>query len=256
MRPDDDQRRLSEAELAEVTPPCLSADGTIGGIDEAVESVMIVGGTFDPPHKGHVFLPMLARQMIERERGAIGSVFAVYVPAFVSPHKQGQRVRSAAHRMAMLHRAVQHLPRTSVWAEEIARGERTGEPSYTVDTLMRLRAWLDQRGRADVTLRLVIGADQLLKLHAWREPREIMRLARPVILLRAIDGQQPDLSQELARAGFWAEDEIAWLLKGVVKGGAMPYSSTAIREAIAEGREPQGLDPLVGEYIREQGLFQ
>jgi nicotinate-nucleotide adenylyltransferase len=228
-------------------------------IDEGVKTVMVVGGTFDPPHKGHVFLPMLARQVMEREMGAAGSVFALYVPAFVSPHKTDHTMTSASHRSEMLRLAVQHLPRTSVWLEEIARGERTGQASFTVQTLERLRSWLDRQGRSDVTLRLVMGADQLAKLHTWREPRRVIALARPAILMRVVQpgaGAMPDLVGILRATGFWDADDAAWLVKGALASGMMPYSSTAIREAVASGHEPQGLDPLVANYIREHGLYR
>jgi nicotinate-nucleotide adenylyltransferase len=250
----EDDVRLTAAELAEIVPPELGVQGEAGDIEERLKVVMVAGGSFDPPHKGHVFLPMLARQSLEKSSG-VGSVHLLYVPAFVSPHKVERKTTSAVHRAAMIRLATGHVPRTSVWMEEIARGERTGEASFTVETLRRLRGWLDQAGRGDVSLRLVIGMDQLLKLHTWREPQQIVRLARPVILQRELEGQGIDVARELAGSGVWDEQDIAWLMKGIIAGGKMPYSSTAIRRAIANGQTPEGLDPLVAGYIQEQGLY-
>jgi len=199
-------------------------------------TLLIYGGTFDPPHRAHVELPFIAADRIDADG-------VLFIPAGQPPHKPSDSGRTPAkHRAAMIRLAAADKPNAWVDTREI---DRAG-PSYTVDTLRALRDELP-----GVTLRLLIGADMALIFDKWREPAAIERLAEPVVMIRpphdrsALLGELPAASRDR-----WADR--------IVEVPAMEVSSTAIRRAIAAGRLDQVADDLpapVVDYIREHHLY-
>ncbi|HZW06641.1 MAG TPA: adenylyltransferase/cytidyltransferase family protein, partial [Phycisphaerales bacterium] len=121
-----------------ITPPPLPMSGD--RVDRSVRTVVVYGGSFDPPHKGHVHLPLLAARHLERQLDEEKGVWVLYVPAARSPHKGSGPSATDAQRVEMLSLAVSHLPRFAVWSDELDRSI-PGHPSYTVETLRRLRSW-------------------------------------------------------------------------------------------------------------------
>lgn len=218
--------------------------------------VLVVGGSFDPPHRGHTELAERAAGELARASPGGGNFFDIlYVPAAWSPLKSGAPPTPAHHRVAMLRLAAG--PGAFVWEDEIRRFEVTGGPSYTVDTLRRLWA---SRCINHLSLYLLMGADQALQFHRWREHRAILELARPVVLLREPCRTPESLRAALLHTGAWTPEEArrwaAWCVPGVEQ---IDVSSTAIRTAIAAGARPQdvpGLHPDVAEYIEEHGLYR
>ncbi len=230
----------------------------------AADDVVVFGGTFDPVHTGHTGLSASAAAHLSAR--ASGRICTLFVPAARSPHKAAGPVAPDADRGAMLRIALDGRPDGAVWTDEIdrvapapaARGSAPATaPSYTVDTLHRLRVSLGLAGRAGTRLHLLLGADQVLALHRWREPREILALAQPLILLRA-GAEAPDaLLAGLVATGFWTEGELARLRAGIVPAALVNVSSTAVREALASGRDTTGmLDPRVRAYIDQHGLYR
>lgn len=226
------------------------------GLAARVGSVIVFGGSFDPVHKAHVTLPLLAqRECIRQEPDA--EHWLLYVPARQSPHKAtGPRI-DTAHRLRMLELATEHLPRVGIWTDELDRSDGS-VPSYTIDTLRRLRHWLDTHAGEDVRLRLLLGADQARTFHTWREPHEIVRLARPLVMLRGHDADADTLVAHMAAAASWSGDELHRWRNGVVTTGLHDISSTAVRTSLAAGDYAalaRMLDPKVLAYIREHGLY-
>jgi len=204
------------------------------------KSILLFGGTFDPPHVAHVILPMLAME-------AVGADAVAYVPAAQSPHKLDQTQTPAQHRLAMLRLALAEVPWATVLTDEFDRFDDSGgQPSYTVDTLTALRATL---GPA-VTLRLLIGTDQMMAFNRWREPQRIIELADPVVMLR------PPGDRETALDMFPRHKRAAWD-KRIVTLPMMDISATMIRSRIARGLSITGLvHPAVERYIAEHRLYQ
>src|SRR5262245_26297056 len=93
---------------------------------EPVERVAMFGGTFDPPHVGHLALAEWARERLSLDK-------VLFVPAGRPPHKSGPRLSNGEHRLAMTRLAVRGNPAFEVSAIEL---ERDG-PSYTEETLQR-----------------------------------------------------------------------------------------------------------------------
>ncbi len=182
----------------------------------------LFGGSFDPPHRGHVAVvdELLRRQVADR---------VVVVPAARSPLKAGVPA-AAGDRLAMLRIALAGRPGVEIWTVEISRPG----PSYTVETLREAR----RRWPADELL-LVLGADAWAQLPRWREPAALLELARPVVIPRAC-------------AGPVAGDREVVVLEGF----DVPVSSSDVREALARGHVPeQALPPGVGDYIRRRRLY-
>lgn len=232
-----------DAAWKEVVPPVVMREGT----------AILFGGSFDPPHRGHVELPERVRREVERRTGK--PAWLIYVPAGRSPFKADLAPAPASDRLWMIEVAVERNPRAVVAPVEIQRAERGGEEvSYTVDTVRWARAELPR----EVKLRLLIGADQAAEFHRWKEPRAIIELAEPLVMLRGSEGAE-ELIEAMLRSGFWSEEELAAWRGRVVDVGTMDLSATEVRGAVRRG-EWERVEGMVGgevaRVIRERGLYQ
>lgn len=189
--------------------------------------VLLVGGSFDPVHVAHT---ALSREVAERLGGGGGNVWRAFVPAARSPHKGRGPVASPEQRQRWLRLAMVDEPRAIVWTDEVDRSD--GGPSYSIDTARRARAWLDAHGHRQASLRWLMGADQLLSLHRWREPRGLMAVATPAVMLRGTTSPA-SLMADLAAQGAWSGPELAELERCVVPTGLMDVSSTRVREMLS-----------------------
>jgi nicotinate-nucleotide adenylyltransferase len=208
----------------------------------SLQTILLYGGSFDPPHVAHLILPMLAME-------AVGAGVVTYIPAGQAPHKQGHPYTPAEHRLAMLRLALEGVAHARIHTDEIDRGRAPGAgPSYTVETLERLRGELGDSTK----LRLLIGADMLRMFDTWRQPARIVELAEPVVMLRP-----PETVESLLAALPRGFDPAAWkprLLEGLP---LLDLSATAIRRRIAQGRPISGMvTPAVERYIAERGLYR
>jgi len=201
--------------------------------------LLIFGGSFDPPHRAHVELPMWVRSKL-------GFDAVVYVPAPPPPHKLGIQPSASEHRLAMLRLALADQPHAIVLTDELDRAG-DGQPSYTVDTLEAL----SQRLHADATMRLLIGADQLLIFDQWHRSDEIVKLAEPVVMVRppqTVDSLLASLADDAQRD--------AWRSR-LIDLPTIDLSSTQIREQ-AEQDQPRigDIAPAVADYMSEHRLYQ
>ena len=128
----------------------------------------LFGGTFDPPHLGHLVLAEWARARLRLDR-------VVFVPAGTPPHKRGRRLTDAALRLVLTQLAVRGNPAFTVSGFEARRAG----PSFTVDTLRHFHA-----RQPGARFYLLMGADSLADFPDWHEPAEIARLATLVVAAR------------------------------------------------------------------------
>ncbi len=198
------------------------------------ERLGVFGGTFDPPHRGHVRVATDVADRLDLDR-------VLWVPARVSPFKREEAVTDAEIRLEMVRRAAELDPRFEVDAREL---DRPG-PSYTIDTLEAIRS-----EHPDAEIFLVLGADQFEDFPRWREPERIVRVARLAVMNRA--GASPrTVAPEVAKAVQGLEQATVF-----VPVTDVDVSSTGVRARVAEGRDPGDQVPeAVARVIRARGLY-
>lgn len=201
-------------------------------------TVVLFGGTFDPPHLAHV-----AQAMTAAERLGAGEV--VFIPNASNPQKTETAPTAAHHRLAMLELALDGHPRATISRVEL---DHPG-PSYTVDTLRRL---VREPFLEGARLRLLIGADQALNFTTWKDWEAIEQMAEPVVMPRPPHTHDRLLAEYEA---FYPGTADRWkgrtLDMPVVEG-----CSTDLRPMIAAGRSLEGLlDPAVEGYVRRHRLY-
>lgn len=202
-------------------------------------SIIIFGGTFDPPHVAHTLLPPLVAERIGCER-------IIYVPAAVNPLKADETATDAEHRLAMLRLALAASPDAEICTDEL---ERPG-PSYTVDTLETLR----EAEGSETELRLLIGSDQALDFHRWKDWQRILDIATPVVMIRP---PPDDRDYETRIRDTYPPDEAERWLSWTLELPQMDVCATEIRKRLADGEDvSDSIDPAVLRYIREHGLYQ
>ncbi len=217
----------------------------------SARTVVVFGGTFDPPHRAHIDLP-------QRVAASVGADWLVYIPAAQSPHKQHRPGASGHHRLGMMRAAIARSPRCS--ASDIELRRPGGQASFTVDTLRELRAILPET----VTLRLLIGADQGLALHRWHEPQAIVDLAEPVVMHRPSCGAtSKELAHQLANLPAPAGASVAKWKSRIVDVPQVEASSTRVRALLRHSSDPQARAELrrlvpgqVLHYIERHGLYR
>jgi nicotinate-nucleotide adenylyltransferase len=186
----------------------------------------LLGGSFDPPHTGHLLAASDACEALSLDR-------VVLIPTGTQPLKTGQRVTPAEQRFAMTQLLVGEDGRFTVDSIEIERGGL----SYTVDTL----AALAERWN-DAELFWLVGTDVTTTFAKWREPGRIGELATVVVLQRT--GEHPNLAAMPATTR-------------VLPTRRIDVSSTEIRQRVAEGKSIRGFVPeAVADFIAAQRLYR
>ena len=188
----------------------------------------VLGGTFDPPHTGHLVLAEHAREQL-----GLGKV--LWVPAGEPWRKPDRRVTPGEQRAEMVALAIEGNEAFELSRLEI---ERAG-PSYSVETLEALRAQYP-----DDELVFIIGRDALLDLPDWRRPERLVELATLAVAPRAgrdVVDAPPGLDARIEQIDMPRID----------------ISATDLRSRAAEGRSLRYLVPdAVERYIRERGLYK
>jgi nicotinate-nucleotide adenylyltransferase len=199
-----------------------------------VARIGILGGTFNPPHAGHLALARHAREQLGLER-------VLLMPACIAPNKPaGAEDPGPQHRLAMCRLASGDEPGLAASAIEIERGG----VSYTVDTLR-----LIHESHPDCELTLILGADTARTLPGWREPARLAELAQLAVAERdELDAQRV----REALAGVRPAPRVRML-----RMQRIAVSSSRVRELVAAGRPvPELVGEAVAGYIAEHGLYR
>lgn len=215
----------------------------------SVRSVLLLGGSFDPVHSGHVGLARYFCTLLHPDELRL-------IPSG-RPWQKPEMVTPAVHRVAMLHAAFDGWPTPICIDEQEIRREG---PSYMIDTLRSLRSELG----GDVSLALIVGADQLVNLHTWRDWAALFDETHLCIASRpgfTIDNAALDkvvatqITRRLASA-----DQLRQTPSGLVCIAtqlALDVSSTTIRAAMAGAGDATNLLPApVLDYIQQHHLYQ
>jgi nicotinate-nucleotide adenylyltransferase len=187
----------------------------------------VFGGSFDPPHVGHLLVASDAVERLALER-------VLFVPTAAQPLKRDRVAVAATVRVAMVEALVRDDPRFAVDRTEVDRGGL----SYTVDTLATLaERW---PGRELV---LLAGADVLGTFGRWREPHRIRQMAELVVLTR---GDAAEVGPDFPGGP-----------PTFLPTRRVDVSSTEVRTRLAAGRSIRGFVPEgVAEIIRSAGLYR
>ena len=195
----------------------------------------IYGGTFSPPHNGHI---AAARAFMEQ----MWLDFLYIIPAGIPPHKEMDVKVDAAHRLEMCRLAFSDIEGVYVSDLEVRREGR----SYTVDTLREL-AGEDRR------LFLLLGTDMMLTLDQWREPEEIFKLSYPVYIRREKDAI---LDKKIVQKIADYNEKYGKVVRRIVTE-PIELSSNLVRERLANGESILHLVPSsVEKYIRDNHLYE
>lgn len=186
----------------------------------------LLGGSFDPPHNGHLLAAVDVHDSLELDR-------VVFIPAAVQPLKAGLARTTPHHRLQMVRHLIGDDPRFEISAVEIDRGGL----SFTVDTLTTFAAmWPSSE------LFWLVGADVVASFPAWREPGRIVTLATVVVMERT--GEDPDLASIPGRPVALATRRV-------------DISSTEIRKRVYERKSIRGFVPdAVASYIAIERLYR
>lgn len=195
--------------------------------------IALFGGSFDPIHEGH-----LAMARAAMAQTAVEAV--VFVPAGQSPLKPNTPSATAQQRLAMVRVAIADNPQFSVLDWELCESGL----SYSIDTVLRF-----QSEQPDAQLYWILGEDQVNQLAHWHRIAELVRLVRFIAYRRYLNLPHGGMVPELPATGE-VEATIDWL-----EGDPLPFSSTAIRTAIAAGLPPKGLPSKVEQYIRKYFIY-
>jgi nicotinate-nucleotide adenylyltransferase len=197
-----------------------------------VARVGILGGTFNPPHLGHLALARHAR-------AELGLARVLLMPAHTPPHKLPSADPGPAHRLQMCRLLAEGSEGVRACGLEIERGGR----SYTVDTLRLLSG-----AQAGARLVYIAGADSARTIAAWHEPEELFELADLAVGERSGAQRQQVLD---ALAAVRGSASISFL-----KAPLVEISSSRARQAAAEGAQLQEfVGPRVAAYIAEHELY-
>ena len=198
------------------------------------ERLGVFGGTFDPPHLGHLILAAEACSKLGLER-------LLWVLTPVPPHKLDQRITPLEHRLAMVRLAIQDTPAFELSRVEI---DRPG-PHYMVDTLGLLA-----KEHPSAELVLLIGGDSLRDLPTWHRPAELVAACDEIGVIRR-PGDSPDLI-EVERQVPGTQAKVRF-----VDAPLLEIASRQIRRRAREKRPFRYyLTPSVYEYILKHDLYR
>ncbi len=199
--------------------------------------VVLLGGSFDPVHCGHVALADAVQQTLDPD-------LLLWVPAAVAPHKTAQPPSPAQQRLALLKQIVAARGGEETWAWELQQPP----PSFTVDTLEECA-----RRRPEAQLFLAMGEDSFRNLATWRRLERVLELAELLVAPR-----------HGSRAAVLAvvRDALPASCQQRLRMRALPMetvdvSSSALRQRLLRGESCAGLlPPQVEEQIRRHGWYR
>ncbi len=194
----------------------------------------ILGGTFDPPHIGHLVIAQEAMTHLKLDQ-------VLFAPTCYPPHKPIEEVTPIQDRLEMVRLAISSEPRFALSRVDV---DRPG-PTYTVDTIRLLRR---EYGEA-AELYFIMGLDSLANILTWRSPEKLIRLCRLAVFNR------PGFSVNL--------DELEKSLPGIrertvfIPAPALEVSASDLQRRIKAGEPIRHLVPeAVAAYIKAHNLYR
>lgn len=194
----------------------------------------VFGGTFDPPHLGHLILADEARGVLSMEK-------VLWVVTGVPPHKPGQPITPVEHRLAMVEHCIRGGPEFELSRVEL---DRPG-PHYAADTLELLAA-----AEPATKWAYVMGEDSLADLPEWHRPGRLVELCQAIVVLRRaqVGSRLAELEQQIP--GLAAKVRM-------LEVPLVDISASDIRRRVRAGEPYRYLvGRAVAEYIEAEGLYR
>lgn len=193
----------------------------------------VLGGTFDPPHNGHLAIAQAALTQLRLAQ-------VIFAPTHQPPHKRGNEITPIEHRLAMVRLAIAPHPRFTLSRIDV---DRAG-PTFTVDTLRLLRQQF-----ADSALYFIMGTDSLANILTWRAPAELIRLCRLVVFNRP--GFSVDLDALAAELPGLRERAV------LIPTPALDIAASDLQRRVRAGLPITDWAPAaVAAYIAKHGLYR
>jgi len=193
----------------------------------------LLGGTFDPPHWGHLWLAELARIQLHLDK-------VHFLPVGEPPHKVGQQITAVSHRSQMVSLAIQDNPHFVLDKTDAQR-----PPPHSTVTLLPLL----QQAQPNAQFWLLLGGDSLRDLPTWSQPDQLVTLCRLAVLPRPGVVIDWGLLAATIPGSKTAVDTLS--------GPTLSISATAIRHWVQAGHEPNYLLPTaVSTYIQTHQLYR
>jgi len=192
--------------------------------------VCLFGGTFNPPHVGHLIIGETVRELENFDK-------MIFIPAFIPPHKDESDISAVVERLTMLRLCLDKNEKFELSDVEIKRETI----SYTIETIRELKSRynLDRNH-----IYFLMGSDSLLEFHQWKNHEEILSECKVLVA---------------ARPGF-RSSQISTAILSKVRFTNVPQievSSSQIRERIRRGLTVRYMVPdRVWEYIQRKGLYR
>lgn len=202
-------------------------------MDTLLRRIGLLGGTFDPPHYGHLWLAETARGSLQLDR-------VLFLPVGTPPHKTELQITAKSHRLAMIKLAIGNNSHFVLDTTDIER-----EPPHTTAELLPLL----KRKYANAELWLLVGADSLRDFPDWHQPGTVIAHCRLAYLPRpGIDVDLESLRTAIPGIEF-AIDHLT--------GPTFSLSSTQIRDRTRQGQSIRYLTPTsVRQYIGDAQLYR
>lgn len=216
-----------------------------------METIGLLGGTFDPIHLGHLRAAAEVRSKVGLDR-------ILFIPSYLPPHKSGGAAAPAADRLRMVELACRRRRGFEASAVEVEAREK----SYSILTLRRVRALLPES-----RLFFILGVDAFLEIGTWREYEKVVAECHFIVIGRpgfgleraagVLGGGLRGSMGPLEAAGDLAGTAPPRLRVVLLPIRAIDVSSTVVRERVRRGLPVDGLVPrAVAAYIRERQLYR
>jgi nicotinate-nucleotide adenylyltransferase len=191
-----------------------------------MQKIGIYGGTFDPIHFGHLITAQSVFELRKLDK-------ILFIPSFISPLKKDQISSSPEDRIKMLKLAIKDIPHFDYTDFEIKKKNI----SYTIETIKELRKTYQY-------IELIIGYDNLLVFDKWKNPYELLKLVKLVVLQRKVTDEKIRKNKYFKHAIF-------------IKTPLIDISGTDIRQRVHSGKSINYLVPQkVMAYIYKQNLYK
>ncbi len=192
-------------------------------------SICLFGGTFDPPHIGHLIIAEFILSDLDVDK-------ILFIPSSIPPHKPSCSYSAASSRVEMLQISIKGTPAFQISDIEL---NRPGV-SYSVDTIKQIKS---QMNLPEEELYFLIGSDSLIEFQTWKNPEEILSLARVIIASRPLFTKDMVKPEFLGKVRFLNTPQI-------------DISSSMIRERVREKKSIRYyVIPEVLEYIKKKRLY-